>query len=91
MGSYIGVVKYLNTYNRMSHGKTIENERFFGRTHKTALVLIRFPPLQISISDKQQRQANILDFLSNSNRFYFGFLDEEGNVHKSVDRKLGDN
>ena len=96
MGSYIGVVKYLNTYNRMSHGKTIENERFFGRTHKTALVLIKLPPLQRRISDKQQRQAAATSkyfgfFLSNSNRFYFGFLDEEGNVHKSVDRKLGDN
>ena len=100
MGSYIGVVKYLNTYNRMSHGKTIENERFFGRTHKTALSLIKFPLLQLSISNKQQRQAAATSssdkqifwiFLSNSNRFYFGFLDEEGNVHKSVDRKLGDN
>ena len=67
MGSYIGVVKYLNTYNRMSHGKTIENERFFGRTHKTALVLIRFPPLQRKISDKQQRQAA-------ATSKYFGFF-----------------
>ena len=28
MGSYKGVVKYLNTFNRMSHGKRMKNERF---------------------------------------------------------------
>ena len=28
MGSYKGVVKYLNTFNRMSHGKPMKYERF---------------------------------------------------------------
>ena len=62
MGSYIGVVKYLNTYNRMSHGKTIEYERFFGRTHKTALVLLKLPSLQRNFN-QHRPQANISELV----------------------------
>ena len=65
MGSYIGVVKYLNTYNRMSHGKTIEYERFFGRRHKTALVLLKLPSLQRNFNQLQPApiQANISELV----------------------------
>ena len=67
---------------------------FFGRTHKTALVLLKLASLQRSFKQLQSTPSSSKQICltwSNSNRFYFGFLDEDGNVHKSVDRKLGDN